>query len=109
MARVYRTDDNDARFSVKMTDCTGGDVPPKSSVAESKMVFKKPRGGIFEKDATLVDDVDNPGEYFVVYQNLPADGSIFDETDGHWEYWAKIKLIGDSTFQTSQRRIIWVE
>jgi len=90
MASIFALDSLGARFSVKITDCTGGVVPPAANVTDQKIVFYKPNGIKFEKDAILI--VESATDYTIEYQNIFPEASILDLI-GNWEYAGKIKLV----------------
>lgn len=105
MASIFALDSLGAKFSVKVTDCTGGIVPPAANVSDQKIIFYKPNGIKIEKDAILV--VNSQTDYTIEYQNISPEASILDLV-GNWEYAGKIKLVTDDTFQTSERFVFWV-
>lgn len=105
MASIFALDSLGAKFSVKVTDCTGGVVPPAANVSDQKIIFYKPDGIKIEKDATLI--VNSQTDYTIEYQNISPEASILDLV-GNWEYAGKIKLVTDDTFQTSERFVFWV-
>jgi len=107
MASTYKLNSLGGEFKVKVTDCTGGTVPPESSIIDQKISFFKSDGTTFEKQASLETDPENPSEYFIVYQNTAPETTILDLT-GLWQYAASIKLINNDIFETSENKIFWV-
>lgn len=77
------------------------------NIASVSIVFTKPDGTKFSKDATLEVDTENPLEFFIQYRNIPTEESIFDLL-GHWTYQGAGILTDDSNFTTSERTVFWV-
>jgi len=108
MATVFDLDHLGAQFQVKLVDCVSGDDIDVSSVVEQFIVFYKPDGTRFEKTATLVEEPESSGEFFITYVNTtPETESILDLV-GNWEYAGKVKLVNNDEFQTSERFVFWV-
>ena len=107
MAIIFSLNQEGALFKVKVTDCTNNTAIDKNDISDQKMVFYKPDGIRFEKDAILEMDAQIPAESFVEYQD-PEGTTILDQT-GVWEYNAEITLIPGNIVETSQRRVFWVK
>lgn len=108
MAIIFSLDQMGALFRVKVTDCTNNTVIDKDNISDPKIVFYKPDGTRFEKEAVLVIDSENLTESYVEYQNT-LEVSILDDNTSFWEFAAEVTLIPGNVVQTSQRQIFWVE
>lgn len=108
MAITFSLNQEGALFRVKVTDCTDGSVIDKNDISDQKMIFYKPDGTRFEKQATLQTDPLKPAESFVEYQNSIPEISILDDNTSNWEFAAEITLIPGNVVQTSQRKEFWV-
>ncbi len=106
MATIFSLGQQGAVFKVKVIDIVE-DMPfNPNSFASQRIVFYKPNGIRFEKDAVLVLDPENPSESFVQYQNSNED-SILD-LRGSWQYDAEVTLQTSDTVETSNRFNFWV-
>lgn len=107
MAILHKLNQEGVKFKVKVTDCVSDTAFNSADIIDQFIVFRKDNGVIFEKQAVLVADPQNPGEDFVQYQNTTPEESILDRT-GQWEYSAKIQITSLDTAQTSQAQVFWV-
>jgi len=107
MAVIYSLNQEGVKFRIKVIECVTDTAFDESSITDQKIIFYKPDGTRFEKQAVLVADPSNPGTSFVQYQNTSPEESILDLI-GEWEYAAEITLISTDVAQTSQRRVAWV-
>jgi len=95
------------RVQVKVTDCISGDPFDVSDIIDQKIIFYKPNGLRLVKQADLVVDTENPGEFFIQFQGeIP---SFLDDKTSNWEYSAEIQLVNNAIAETTQRTIIWVK
>jgi len=100
MATIFSLNDLGRVFDFTLpSTITPGDV------LSQKIIFYKPDGTRFEKDATRNADV-------ITYDNSSPDESILD-LRGTWEYTAQVVLDNvpdpDDTFEVPQRIIFWVK
>ena len=107
MAILHSLDQEGVKFKVKVQDCVTDTPFDENDITDQMIVFYKPNGTRFEKQAVLVSDPLNPGTSFVQYQNTDPEASILDLT-GFWEYAAIITLTSTDIAQTSQRQVFWV-
>ena len=79
-------------------------ITPEDVISQ-KIIFYKPDGTRFKKNATIVLDV-------ITYDNSSPDESILD-VRGTWEYTAQVVLDNvpdpDYVFEVPQRKIFWVK
>ncbi len=109
MADIFALDHFGVKFQVKLTDCVSGDDIDISNVTEQYIVFYKPDGTKFEKTATITEEPESSGDFFVTYTNTqPETQSILDLV-GDWEYTGKIKTSTINEFQASNRFVFWVK
>lgn len=94
-------------WKVKLINCLSSQVVSTANIDTVSIIFTKPDGTIFSKDAELVPDTENAGEFFIQYRNIPPEESILDLI-GSWTYQGAGVLIDDSNFRTSERVIFWV-
>jgi len=107
MAIIHAIDQLGVKFKVKVNDCLTDTAFPEDDIIDQFIVFYKPDGTRFVKQAVLVADPMNIGTSFVQYQNTTPEASILDLI-GEWEYAAEITLNSTDTAQTSQRQVFWV-
>jgi len=107
MAIIHSLDQLGIKFKVKVQDCVTDTPFDPNDIISQRIVFYKPDGIRFEKDAVLVIDTAAPTEKFVQYQNTSPEASILDLI-GSWEYAAEITLTSTDIAQTSQRQVFWV-
>lgn len=107
MAIIHALDQLGVKFKVKVQDCVTDTPFDENDIIDQFIVFYKPNGTRFVKQAVLVADPLNAGTSFVQYQNTTPEVSILDLT-GFWEYAAQIELNSTDTAQTSQRQVFWV-
>ena len=107
MAIRFTLDQLGGTFKVKLINCISSEVVTTTNIASQSIVFTKSDGTKFSKDATLEEDTENPGEFFIQYRNIPPEISILDLI-GHWTYQGAGILIDGSNFRTSERKIMWV-
>lgn len=107
MAILHALDQLGVKFKVKVQDCVTDTPFDENDITDQMIVFYKPDGTRFEKQAILIADPLNAGTSFVQYQNTTPETSILDLT-GEWEYAAIITLVSTDTAQTSQRQVLWV-
>lgn len=107
MAILHALDQLGVKFKVKVLDCVTDTPFDENDIIDQRIVFYKPNGLRFEKQADLVADTLNPGTSFVQYQNTTPEASILDLI-GSWEFAAEITLISTDIAQTSQRQVFWV-
>jgi len=106
MAIIFSLDQEDIKIQVKVTDCVTGVSFNVSDIIDQKIIFYKPDGLRLNKQATLIADTENPGEFFVQFQGeIPS----FLDLIGLWQYAAEIQLVSNAIVQTSQRVIFWVK
>ena len=101
MATIFSLNDLGRVFDFTLpATITPGDV------LSQKIIFYKPNQLRLDKQAVLVEDTENPGEFFVQFQGeIP---SFLDDKTSNWEYAAEIQLISNAIVQTSQREVFWV-
>jgi len=107
MAIFHSLDQLGVKFKVKVTDCLTDTAFDENDIIDQMIVFYKPNGIRFEKQAVLVADPLNPGTSFVQYQNTTPEASILD-LRGFWEYTAEITLVSTDVAQVSQRQVFWI-
>lgn len=107
MAILHALDQLGVKFKVKVQDCVTDTVFDADDIIDQRIVFYKPNGIRFEKQAVLVVDTLAPTEKFVQYQNTSPEASILD-LRGNWEFAAEITLTSTDIAQTSQRAVFWV-
>lgn len=107
MAVLFSLDQEGATWQVKVVNCISGTVFNVNDILNQKIVFYKPDGTRFEKDAVLVVDTQNPTESFIQYQNT-NEPSILDLI-GSWQFTGEIELLTTDTVQLSQRAQFWVK
>jgi len=105
MAIIFTLGQEEIKIQIKITDCVT-DIPfDVSDIIDQKIIFYKPNGLRLDKQASLVEDTENPGEFFVQFQGeIPS----FLDLVGSWQYAAEIKLVNNAKVQTSQRVVFWV-
>ncbi len=87
---------------------TASVVYDTNSISTVTIEFTKPDGTTLSKDATLITDPDNTGEFLIQYRNIPPETSILD-LSGQWEYAGGAILDdGGSNFTTSETTVFWV-
>lgn len=106
MADIFSLDQEAVKFKIKVTDCNTDSAFDLASVADQNIIFFKPDGTILTKAAVLVEDPDNPGEFFVQYTNSASD-SILDLT-GKWEWRAQLIFDSGDIAGTSEKQVGWV-
>lgn len=106
MSVRFALDQLGVTFDVSVVDCMNGQPFDSNDIIDQKIVFYKPDGITFEKDATLQNPT-NPPTAFIQYINTTPELSILD-LRGAWEYTGKITLTTTDTTQLSQRRVFWV-
>ncbi len=96
-------------WRVKLVNCISSQVFDIDDVNDTvSIIFTKTDGTTFSKDADLVEDTENLGEFFIEYRNLGSEISILDLL-GHWTYQGAGPLFDDgSDFRTSERTVFWV-
>ena len=107
LATIFSLDQEGVKIKVKVLDCITDTAFEDADIVDQFIVFYKPDGIKFEKQAELVVDTENPTESFVQYHNTTPEESIFDLI-GPWEYAGKIELVTTDVAQTSQRKVFWV-
>jgi len=107
MAIIHALDQLGVKFKVKVQDCVSDTPFDENDIIDQFIVFYKPDGTRFTKQAVLIADTLNPGTSFVQYQNTTPEASILDAL-WFWEYAAIITLTSTDTAQTSQRQVFWV-
>ena len=107
MAILHALDQLGVKFKVKVLDCVSDTPFDEADIIDEFIVFYKPDGTRFVKQAILIADTLNPGTSFVQYQNTSPEVSILD-LRGSWEFAAEITLTSTDTAQTSQRQVFWV-
>lgn len=95
-------DQQDGQWRVKLEDCQTDTIFNLSDVNEVFITFYKPDGIKFVKDAELIEDTDNEGEFFITYTNSAPEISILDLI-GFWQYQGSFTLIDTAFVATSQR------
>jgi len=108
MAVTFSLDQEGATWKVKVINCITDTVFDKNDIINQKIIFYKPDGTRFEKDAVLVVDTLNPTESFIQYQNTSPEESILDLV-GSWQYTGEIELSSTDVAQLSQRAQFWVK
>ncbi len=108
MAEQFTLNQLGVTFKVKLINCLSDQVVSTTNISTVSIVFTRTENGTkFSKDATLVADTENPGEFFIQYRNIPPEESILNLM-GMWTYQGAGILIDGSNFRTSERKIIWV-
>ncbi len=107
MALIFTQDQLTVTYEVKLTNCESGVVFNTSSIDTVSIVFTKNDGTKLEKEAELVADTENPGEFFIRYRNIPPDESILDLL-GSWSYAGAGVLVDGGNFVTSEKKVFWV-
>ena len=97
-----------ARFRVKLVDCLTGLNVNVASVVSQNIVFYRPDGTSFAKVATLVEDPISSGNFFINYLNTTPEKSILDQV-GDWEFAGRVTLASGDSFDSAERKIIWVK
>ena len=108
MAEIFTLDQLGTTWKVKLINCLSDQVVTTTNISTVSILFTKSNGAKFSRDAELVADPENVGEFFIQYRNIPPEESILDLI-GHWTYQGAGVLIDGSNFRTSERKIIWVE
>jgi len=106
MVIIFSLDQEDIKIQIKVIDCVT-DIPfGVLDIIDQKIIFYKPNGLRLDKQASLVEDTENLGEFFVQFQGeIPS----FLDLIGSWEYAAEIQLFNNAITQTSQRVVFWVK
>jgi len=104
MAIIFTLGQEEIKIQVKVTDCVTDTPFDVSDIIDQKIIFYR-LGIRQDKQADLVEDTENPGEFFVQFQ---GDMPSFLDVRGSWEYAAEIKLDNNAIVQTSQRVVFWV-
>lgn len=107
MAITYSLDQLGVKIRIKVTDCLGDTAFDRDQIADQFIVFVKPDGSTFEKQANLIVDTSIPAESFIEYHNTTPETSIWD-LKGEWEYTGKVTLTSSDVAQMSQKRVAWV-
>jgi len=108
MATTFALDHLGAKFQVKLTDCVTDNNIDVSTVVEQFIVFYKPNGTSFEKVATLPQEPEASGNFFITYTNTAPEVTSILDLIGNWEFAGKVKLSNDDSFQSSERFVFWV-
>ena len=87
-------------FQVKVIDCVTDSTIDTNSFQSQRIVFYKPDGIRFEKDAVI------DGE-FIQFQQPAGEESILDLI-GSWQYSGEVTLQNTNVVETSQRFNFWV-
>ena len=108
MAKIVSLNNNAGLFQAKIIDCQAVQPFDLSDVINQFIVFYKPDGITFEKQGVLVEDLpDNPGEFFIEYENSLPEESILN-LRGSWGYTGKVKLNTNDEAEASTRILFWV-
>jgi len=108
MARMIALGNTGSVFRAKIIDCQAITPFDLTDVVDQFIVFYKSDGTRFEKQGVLVEDLpNNPGQFFIEYQNSSPEASILDLRNG-WEYTGKVELIDGDLAEASTRLIFWV-
>ena len=94
-------------YNVKLVDCIDDSTFNVENIIDQKMVFYKPDGTNFTKQATLVPDPDEPSDTLIQYFNTFPEESILDQI-GNWRNAVFVKLNNSDTWQTVQTNIFKV-
>jgi len=108
MATIFSLNHLGAKFQVKLVDCVTDVNIDVSLVTEQFIVFYKPDGTRFEKTATLIEDPEFSGNFFITYTNTTPETESILDLIGSWEYAGKVKLSTSDEFETSERFVFWV-
>ena len=103
---MYSLNQQAVKIQIKVKDCVSDTTFSLSDVISQKIIFYKSDGSSIEKDAILVADTENAGEFFVQYIITGADTIL--NLRGLLQYTAILTLVGGSVAQLSQRRVAWV-
>jgi len=106
MVVTYSIDQQAVKIKIKATDCTDDTAFDVSDVASQKIIFYKPDGTEIEKDAIMVEDTANSGEFFIQYTILSTDTIL--NLAGELEYTAQITFTSGDIATLSQNRVAWV-
>jgi len=104
---MIKLNNNASNFKAKIIDCQAVQPFNLDEVVDQFIVFYKPDKTRFEKQGTLVEDIDNPGQFFIEYNNNLPEASILDQR-GKWEYTGKVKLNTNDLAEASTTIIFWV-
>ncbi len=106
MTIIFSLNQEEIRIQVKVTDCVSDDPFDVSEIEDQKIIFYKPDGLRLEKQGDLVEDAENPGEFFIQFQGeIPS----FLDLIGSWEYSGEIELSSTAIAETTQRQVFWVK
>jgi hypothetical protein len=107
LAIIVTLDQLGTTWKVKLIDCISDQVVTTTNIASQSIEFTKSDGTKISKPATLEEDTENSGEFFIQYRNIPPEESILDLI-GSWTYQGAGILIDGSNFRTSERTVFWV-
>jgi len=97
-----------ARFRVKLIDCLTQADADVSAVIDQFLVFYRPDGSNFQKQATLVEDPPSSSIFFLEYTNTTPEASILDQLN-KWEYAGRVQLTNLDIFDSAERFVFWVK
>lgn len=111
MATILSKNQLGVAYDVRLVDCITDEPFDTSDIDEQFIVFYKPNGIRFKKDAIITIDPDNPQGFIIQYINTSAtpkfEESILDLI-GKWEYSAEAKISNGDTFESQQKKVFWV-
>lgn len=107
MATRFTLDQLTTTWEVKLINCVSDTPFDVSDIDTVSIVFTKPNGIIFSKDATLITDPQSPTEKLIQYRNIPPESSILDLI-GSWTYAGAGVLNDGGNFRTSEKKVFWV-
>ncbi len=108
MTIIFSKDQGGVEFRVKLVDCITDDSFDIDDIDEQFIIFYKPDGTRFSKDAILTPNVDNPQDTDIQYINTSPEASILDLI-GKWEYSAEALLFSEDRFESQERSVFWVK
>lgn len=108
MAVIFSKDQMGVQFNVKLIDCITDTSFNLDDVEGQSIIFYKPDGTRFSKDAILTPDPNEPDDTLVQYTNTSPEASILDLL-GKWEYSAEAVMTTGDMFESQERSVFWVK
>lgn len=105
MAETFRLNNLGILFRVKLVDCKLDEDFDTDNVVDQFIIFEKPDGTKLVMPATLVEDPNGSGIFFIEF--IDTNGIL--DLIGNWSYTGKIITTSPAQELTSASVIFWVE
>ncbi len=109
MAIIFTINQNGVEYRAKLIDCISDASFDIDLIDEQFIIFYKPDGIRFSKDAIITPNLDDPIDSDIRYFNTSLiEDSILDLI-GKWEYSAEVLLTSGDRFESQERSVFWVK